>query len=114
MIHDSGANEKLKDFYITDTGPYWDAERKYVENRYDTIPFPYKRIGYRTYSMFYQWTPEQMAGYLKSWSAIQHFIRIRGFDPVHPFYTSLLELWPAGTGKPIEFPITVIVGKVHG
>ena len=31
-------------FYRDITGPYWDHERKYVDNYYQTIPFPFKEI----------------------------------------------------------------------
>ena len=114
VIHDAPLNDKLIDFYINQTGPYWDPERKFVDDRYASIPFPYRRLADRNYSMSYDWTLGQLAGYLRSWSAVQHIIRVKNSDPVQPFYESLLDLWPEGEIKRIEFPITLIVGKVNG
>ncbi|WP_315821838.1 class I SAM-dependent methyltransferase [Paraflavitalea speifideaquila] len=34
----------IHDFYRLKTGPYWDAERKYVDDQYTTVPFPYAEL----------------------------------------------------------------------
>jgi SAM-dependent methyltransferase len=114
VIHDTTLNDRLIDFYINRTGAYWDSERRYVDDRYASIPFPYRRLSDRNFNMFYDWTPAQMAGYLRSWSAVQHIMRESNLDPVQPFYESLLDRWPEGELKRIGFPITLIVGKVSG
>jgi ubiquinone/menaquinone biosynthesis C-methylase UbiE len=36
-------NRDIDDFYAF-TGPYWDPERKYLDDRYQTIPFPFNEI----------------------------------------------------------------------
>ena len=37
----------LLHFYTAVVGPYWDAERRYVDDRYRTIPFPFLEIPQR-------------------------------------------------------------------
>ena len=40
-----------------------------------------------------QWNLEHLAGYLKSRSSVQHFIKANGFNPVDAFLARLQDQW---------------------
>ena len=61
----------IRSFYKDVTGHYyWDAERKYVDEEYKTIPFPFNEIATPKFTMEYLWTMEELQGYLTTWSAV--------------------------------------------
>jgi len=43
-------DEVITRFYTDIIGPYWDPERRYVDDGYQTIPFPYEEIETPTYA----------------------------------------------------------------
>src|SRR5258705_2912822 len=52
-------DDLVRSYYANVVGPYWDAERKYVDEEYRTIPFPFKEIMTPAFSMDYYWTIEE-------------------------------------------------------
>jgi len=41
---DPSIDAVIEDFYRNVTGPYWPRERRYVEERYASLPFPFEEI----------------------------------------------------------------------
>ena len=62
-------------------GEYWDKERKYVDDNYQFIPFPFNEIIVPPFEITYKWTIKQLEGYLNTWSALQKLMltRVGGF-----------------------------------
>lgn len=100
------------EFYHNIVGPYWDAARRLVEQQYATIPFPFEQITAPPFQLTVQWTPEQFAGYLTSWSATQNYIRANGIDPVPDFMERMLTVWKPGENKTVTFPLFMKLGSV--
>lgn len=98
-------------FYTETTGPYWDAERKYIEEHYKTIPFPFKEIKTPDFSMSYNWEFEQVIGYLNTWSAVQHYIRKNNENPVDKFLIQLKKAWGTVLKRKITFPVFMRTGR---
>lgn len=98
-------------FYRDTTGPYWDEERKYVEEHYLTIPFPFKEISTPGFSMNYTWELEQVTGYLNTWSAVQHYIRKNNENPVDKFAVELKKAWGNVLKRKVQFPIFMRTGR---
>src|SRR5262245_46284524 len=44
MIGDKKIDDAIYDFYENVTKPYWDYERKYVEEKYETVEFNYEPL----------------------------------------------------------------------
>lgn len=86
-------NPIIDRFYYDIVGPYWDAERRHIDEGYARIPFPLRRIAVPEISMAYEWTLEQTLGYLSSWSSVQHYKRERGVDPVELIRKELELAW---------------------
>ena len=98
-------------FYTEIIGQYWDKERRYIDEQYKSIPFPFKEITAPTFKSEFHWTLSQYLGYLSTWSAVQHYIRARGEDPVKLIAKKLSLIWKENELKKIGFPILLRVGK---
>lgn len=97
-------------FYKDITGPYWDAERKHIDTHYDSIPFPFEKIECPEFSMNYEWTIEMAEGYFNSWSAVQHFIKKNGYNPVNQLVEDLSAFWT--DSEKVNFPLFTKVGRI--
>jgi ubiquinone/menaquinone biosynthesis C-methylase UbiE len=112
LFSTTGEAEKLlKHFYYDITGPYWDAERSYLDKNYTTIPFPFDEIETKQFTNEFTWTFEQLTGYLETWSAVQHYIKKNGTNPVDLIRDELKEYWKKGDRK-VAFPLLLRIGKL--
>jgi SAM-dependent methyltransferase len=104
-------NAVLDQFYTQTVGPYWDAERRHVDAHYQTIPFPFEPVDCPGFRMRYTWSKSQFLGYLGSWSAVQHYLRHLGHDPLPAFAAQLAPIWPDDVLFAIDFPVFIIAGR---
>jgi len=104
------AGKLLDHFYYDITGPYWDAERRYLDENYTTIPFPFNELETKSFTNEFTWTFEQLTGYLDTWSAVQHYIKKNGTNPVDLISEELKEYWEKGDKK-VTFPLLLRIGK---
>jgi len=100
----------LQDFYWNITGPYWDAERKHLDNRLESVPFPFEQIECPHFTNEYRWTLEMVEGYFNSWSSIQHYIKKNGVNPVNEVIEKLSSYWI--DEERVEFPLFTKVGRI--
>lgn len=112
---DAAINQLINHFYTDTVGRYWDGERKYVDEYYRTVPFPYEELPAREFAIGVSWSPADLPGYLSSWSSVQHFIKENGYNPVDEFAERLSGLWPAAAGTlPFRFPVFMRIGRIKG
>jgi ubiquinone/menaquinone biosynthesis C-methylase UbiE len=100
-----------RDHYSNTLGPYWDAERKHVDDNYARIPFPFEETECPVFSIQYEWTPEDLEGYLNTWSALQKFIEEKGYNPVEDLMKAISQHWGEGKRK-ISFPLHLRMGRI--
>jgi SAM-dependent methyltransferase len=116
LIHST--ENKIQDlilhFYKDVVGQYWDPERRYVDEEYRTIPFPYADLPGKNLSIEVNWSIEDLAGYCNSWSSVQHYIKARGENPVDQFHKALNQIWSSGKSLTFSFPSFLRLGKIHG
>lgn len=93
-------------------GSYWDPERRYVDNHYRDIPFPFEEIPAPSFNIEVFWTIDQLLGYLHSWSSVQHYVRDKGEDPVLQVEEGLRSSWGPAVQKYFTFPVFLRVGRV--
>jgi len=99
-------------FYRTIVGPYWDKERKYIDEDYKTIPFPYEDINVPAFENSVEWSFEHLIGYIGTWSAVKHYEKKNGHDPIDLVRDTLQANWgDDGTIKG-RFPILLRVARV--
>lgn len=108
----SEVDKIIAHFYWEIVGPYWDAERRHIENEYAHIPFPYQQVQSRVFEMPVQSSFEQLMGYFRTWSSVQKYIRANGNDPVEALQTALVSYWPENETKTITFPVFLKIGIV--
>ena len=98
-------------FYNNVIGPYWDSARKMVDEEYKNVPFPFEQIQTTKFSIKVEWTIEDFAGYLTTWSATQKFIKEKNYNPV-PEVIKLME--PSWNKKEVVlFPVFIKLGRVN-
>lgn len=102
----------IRSFYIDIIGPYWDDERKYVDEEYKTILFPLKEIATPSFNMEYSWTLAELEGYINTWSALQKFITSKNYSPVDELMQKIKTLRENEKLR-IVFPIHVRMGLVE-
>ena len=103
----------LLHFYKNITGPYWDKERKYIDENYQTIPFPFREIKTPTFEMQFEWTSEILLGFLSSWSAVQHFRNKHNRDPIDEIQEEVISVWPGEEIKKVSFPLFIRAGIIE-
>ena len=102
------ADSVFQDFYHNVVGPYWQPERKLVEDGYRTLTFPQPEVTAPKLKMELNWTLEHLIGYVRSWSATALYIQSRGSDPVPDLYSGLLQSWgDPGSRQMVRWPLSI-------
>jgi hypothetical protein len=102
----------IDNFYFNVIGNHWDKERKYIDENYQTIPFPFEEVKVPKFKNVYQWTFEHLTGYLETWSAVKHFIKDKGINPVDSVYEDLKHAWGQTDKRIINFPLLLRIGRI--
>lgn len=102
----------ITDFYTHVIGSYWDKERRYVDENYTTIPFPFKEIQTPKFVNKQHWTLEHLVGYLKTWSAVKHFVKQNTFNPVDELQKEIEPLWGNKQIREVHFPLLLRIGQI--
>jgi ubiquinone/menaquinone biosynthesis C-methylase UbiE len=105
-------DEIITSFYTNVIGPYWDKERRYVDEDYKTIPFPFNEIQTPQFANKLQWTLEHFTGYLNTWSAVKHFIKQNNYNPVDQLQTGIERHWNNNQAKEVTFPLLLRIGHI--
>lgn len=108
---ETGTDQLISKFYKDIIGSYWDKERRHVDNHYADISFPFEELPCPVFAMHYCWTAEHMIGYLNSWSAVQHYIKRNGSNPVDVIKDDLKHAWGKGE-REVTFPIFMKAGII--
>lgn len=104
-----GCIERL--YFKTLTG-YWDAERRYIDEAYQTIPFPFEEIATPELSMSFQWSAAQLLDYLNTWSALKHYRAKNSDDPLYEFKAFFALDDHANQLFELKFPIFLRLGRL--
>ncbi|MBN8669821.1 MAG: class I SAM-dependent methyltransferase [Chitinophagales bacterium] len=103
----------VDDFTYKTLHDYWDPERKWVDEKYQTIPFPFEQPEHPDFKINVTWSFEHMIGYLNSWSSVQHYIRKHGVNPVDAIAPKLTQFWKNQEVKALEIPLFVKIGMIR-
>ena len=85
-------------FYHDVIGPYWPSERRWVDDQYRSIPFPFIDIDTPSFTIEVDWDLPAILGYIGSWSAVQLYKDARNIDPVDSLAERLSPIW----GEPAD------------
>ncbi len=105
-------NNVLYPYYGEIVGPYWPPERKLVDEKYASIPFPFAEISPPRFAMQVEWDFPSLLGYLSTWSAAQQYEKAKGINPLCGIEQALREAWGEKTRKrTIKWPIYLRIGR---
>lgn len=105
-------DEALNRFYYDVIYPYWDKERKVVEDQYRSISFPFEEMEAPEFKIRLDWSLQDLQGYITTWSAVQNFIRENGYNPVDDFVEGVKPLWKKES-ESVYFPVFLRIGRIN-
>jgi SAM-dependent methyltransferase len=105
-------DEVIEKLYSGILDSYWDPERRYIEDAYRTIPFPFLELDMPQFTISYNWTLEDLLGYLNTWSAVKHYEQQEGQNPVQLVEQALREKWGPQQQVEVRFEVISRVGHL--
>ena len=105
-------NAKIDELYHHVLGPYWEPERKLIDELYQTIPFPFDEIDCHKITMSNEWSLEHFLGYLNTWSSVKSCTAREGVNPLVAFKNELESMWPDNESRGVQFPLLLRVGRI--
>jgi hypothetical protein len=105
-------NPLIDKFYNYAFGCYFNDNRRYVDEHYQKIPFPFEEIDTPEFSISYKWSRDELEGYFNSWSTVQKFKENDGFNPVDNFMDELNPFWKKDERKKVTFPVFLRLGRI--
>jgi SAM-dependent methyltransferase len=104
----------LRRLYTDILGSYWPPERKFIDEGYRTVPFPFEEILPPAFVMEKDWGFDHLIGYLETWSAVKACRKKTGKDPLDFVLGDLQSAWgEAGTSRHILWPLLLRVGRIN-
>ena len=101
----------ISHFYQNIVGNFWDYERKYLDEKYQTLPFPFREIKTPEFCRAYKWSFDQLIGYLNTWSPVQNYKKQKGSNPVDLIFEDLKSCW-GDEVRPVRFPVFLRLGRL--
>ncbi len=113
LLHISDEIDNIVEEYHYETlGKFWDPERKYVDDGYATIPFPFEEVETPTFHIEVNWSMDDLNGYFNTWSALQKFITANGYSPVNELMNQVEQCWGDHEKRKIIFPVHLKLGLI--
>ena len=110
----SEVDHEIDRLYSDILGSFWDPERRLVDTGYRTLSFPFRELRVQRFEMKTSWNFENMLGFLGSWSAVAHYKKRKGVDPIEENAERLKMVW--GTPqemKEVSWPLSLRAGHLH-
>jgi len=101
----------ILDFYRNLIGPYWDPQRRYVDEAYTTLPFPFEQAQRFNFVARRSWSLDRFLNYLRTWSAVRQYLYENEEDPVTVLGERLKPLWTPDE-LAVQFPIFLRTGRI--
>lgn len=92
---------------------YWPAQLRFLQEHYQTLPFPFEERLPPEFAIQTEWNREQLLGFINSWSAVRRYEKERGVHPLQPVWDELLTAWGDENARhAIHYPLYMRVGRV--
>jgi SAM-dependent methyltransferase len=112
MSIDPAIDQIIEDFENQKVGPYWPGQRTLVDTGYRTIDFPFDELPFPTFMIEHPMTLDTLAGYVRTWSSVAHYVQAHGDDPVAPFIAEIAHWWgDRERTRTVRFPVSVRAGR---
>jgi SAM-dependent methyltransferase len=94
---------------------YWPERIRYLENKYQTLPFPFAEIEPPPFVMEADWSLKQLLGFIASWSGTQKYQEQTGRQPIEVIMPDLGAAWgPEEQVRHIRWPLYFRIGRLPG
>lgn len=93
-------------------GEWWDTERRYVDDEYRSMPFPFNEIKPPRFCHKVSWTMAQLTGYLGTWSALKKYVTAHANNPIPDIQKQIEKYWPHETLMEVTFPLFIRAGRI--
>ncbi len=80
-------------YYRSVLGKYWPERIRYVDEKYETLPFPYQEFKPPPFEMHAVWDLNRLVGFLSSWSAVNGYQEKHGSHPLEAIWKDLRSAW---------------------
>jgi len=108
---DSRVDAEVERFYEDVIGSDWPPERRFVEEGYRTLPFPWAEEPVPEFELVTDWDLEQLMGYIATWSAVQRHRDRTGTDPLPALRDAIAVAWQEGGTRRLRWPLHLRVGR---
>ena len=106
-------NDLYLHFYQNIIGPYWDKERRFVDEKYATVNFPFEPLPSSSFQTVLEWSRDQFKGYIETWSSVQKYRKEHQTSPLLLIEEELDSIWPAVETRTVTFPICLLLGRIR-
>jgi SAM-dependent methyltransferase len=87
--------------------PYWEPERRLVEDGYAAVAVPFPEIDAPDFAMRRRWGLNELVGYLGTWSALRRSLEATGVNPLEDMSPDLAIAWGAASTRDVTWPLAV-------
>lgn len=103
----------MKQFYGQTLEGYWPPQRRWVEEEYQNLAFPFSELSVPRFEMTAEWNLDEMLGYVETWSAVGVMIKAKGRGLMDAFRLEMERSW----GTPLQeriirWPLVLRVGRI--
>jgi SAM-dependent methyltransferase len=95
------------ELYRDRLGPYWESERKLVEEGYSQVHVPFTELPAPPFAMSLRWSFEHLVGYLGTWSSLTRYRELHGTDPLEELFPQLEAAWGGAGEREVAWPLAV-------
>lgn len=106
---DSRLDQLIQHLYRVTLKGYWDAERRYVDECYQSIPFPFEEQSVPALQLKYSWTGQQLLDYFQTWSGLKHYVQLTGLNPLAEM-AEFFQQQPQQCYE-VQFPVLLRIGQ---
>ncbi|MFN2637678.1 MAG: class I SAM-dependent methyltransferase [Gemmatimonadaceae bacterium] len=111
VLESDALNAILHEFNRGLLEKYWFPERQLLLDGYRTVEFPFREVEMPRLVLEKRWTLEELAGYIRSWSAVGRYSEAMRTDAVADLQNDLAAVW----GEPqmprlVQWPLHIRAG----
>ncbi len=104
----------IKKLYLEILKECWPIERKYIDEEYKTIPFPFPKIPSPNFYIEKLYGYDNLLGYLHTWSAVKEYHKRFGSDPLKLIIPDLQKAWgDLASSYTVRWPIHLLLGYLN-
>lgn len=110
---DEQINPTIDTFYKDMFSTYFSQNRAWLDQQYQTIPFPFDEIPSPFFEITLRWNTDDLEGYFNTWSTVQKFKTEKKVNPADSVMKSIRARWPEHELHEISFPVFLRLGRVN-